>query len=615
MTRTNDHSGIAKVYLDNVAVKSVDLYSATEKFQKTVFAKEWSKAGKHTIKISRTGKLNKASAGRGISLDAFVVTDRTPPPVMTKPTARASHRAIELSWGASPATDVTAYRVYRKVGSGKYVRIAQVPAAVLSYTSVGLVHGATYRFRLTAVDSSGNVSGTAPSASALMPKTATVSGRYTKCPTATRSVDTAAELTDALATAGPGSVIRLAPGTYSGYFATPPSAPAPSRSGSVARARRSSIRQTTPRDRDLASTDASHVIITGMTVKNALKGVIVTGGRTTPCRTCTSPTSGTKPSTSARTPPTTRRRQHDRTDRPSGPGYGEGDLRRIRPRGLVRHVGLRSPIAATAISSTRTPSGPSPPKPSRSRPERPDGDIRNNVINGAAMTEANSGGWIVIKGNGWLVEANRGTSAPEHGFSATYSRDAGWGRDNVFVGNEAAVNNASATASGCRRASATSSAATTPPTSAPGPSTWPARSSDATPLTVRSGRGLGLLRLRPQQVEAFEFVGQAGAVGGVEPGDVRAAADRVVAAGAAGQHRLAGGQLADADRPDVLGVPIREVGVDGLVVLPVVADEQPADLRELPASRSRLERLWSWPLRNQRSAVGPQSVSSRAPAG
>jgi hypothetical protein len=58
-----------------------------------------------------------------------------------------------------------------------------------------------------------------------------------------------------------------------------------------------------------------------------------------------------------------------------------------------------------------------------------------------------------------------------------------------------------------------------------------------------------------------------------------------------------------------------EVAVDLLVVLSVVPDEQPADVRGTRASRSSVARLWALPAPEQRSVVGPQSVSSSGPPG
>ena len=72
-----------------------------------------------------------------------------------------------------------------------------------------------------------------------------------------------------------------------------------------------------------------------------------------------------------------------------------------------------------------------------------DGIIEGNVIDGTRMTADTSGGWVVIKGNGWLVDYNRGLSALENGFTATYSKAPGWGGSNVFVHNLADLRNSS----------------------------------------------------------------------------------------------------------------------------------------------------------------------------
>jgi len=52
------------------------------------------------------------------------------------------------------------------------------------------------------------------------------------------------------------------------------------------------------------------------------------------------------------------------------------------------------------------------------------------------MVEADS--WVDVKGNGWTVEGNTGTSSPEDGFQVHEVVD-GWGRGTVFRGNTAQV--------------------------------------------------------------------------------------------------------------------------------------------------------------------------------
>jgi len=61
-----------------------------------------------------------------------------------------------------------------------------------------------------------------------------------------------------------------------------------------------------------------------------------------------------------------------------------------------------------------------------------DGVLRGNTFDGADMVEADS--WVDVKGNGWTISDNAGTSSPADGFQVHEVVD-GWGRDTVFTGN------------------------------------------------------------------------------------------------------------------------------------------------------------------------------------
>ena len=63
-----------------------------------------------------------------------------------------------------------------------------------------------------------------------------------------------------------------------------------------------------------------------------------------------------------------------------------------------------------------------------------DGVLRGNTFDGSAMVETDS--WVDVKGNGWLIEGNSGSSSPTDGYQVHEVAD-GWGRDNVFSGNQA----------------------------------------------------------------------------------------------------------------------------------------------------------------------------------
>ncbi len=53
------------------------------------------------------------------------------------------------------------------------------------------------------------------------------------------------------------------------------------------------------------------------------------------------------------------------------------------------------------------------------------------------MTDADS--WVDVKGNGWTISGNVGTTSPVDGFQLHRILD-GWGLDNVLSGNTATVN-------------------------------------------------------------------------------------------------------------------------------------------------------------------------------
>jgi nitrous oxidase accessory protein NosD len=63
-----------------------------------------------------------------------------------------------------------------------------------------------------------------------------------------------------------------------------------------------------------------------------------------------------------------------------------------------------------------------------------DGVLRDNVFDGGALTDVDS--WVDVKGNGWTVVGNTGTTSPGDGFQVHEAVD-GWGRDTGFSGNTA----------------------------------------------------------------------------------------------------------------------------------------------------------------------------------
>jgi len=65
------------------------------------------------------------------------------------------------------------------------------------------------------------------------------------------------------------------------------------------------------------------------------------------------------------------------------------------------------------------------------------GVLRGNSFSGAGMKESDS--WVDVKGNGWTIADNSGVDAPQDGFQVHQILD-GWGKDNTFTGNKSTVN-------------------------------------------------------------------------------------------------------------------------------------------------------------------------------
>ncbi|MGC4190746.1 MAG: right-handed parallel beta-helix repeat-containing protein [Thermomicrobiales bacterium] len=66
-----------------------------------------------------------------------------------------------------------------------------------------------------------------------------------------------------------------------------------------------------------------------------------------------------------------------------------------------------------------------------------DGLIEGNVMDGSMLAGADS--WVDVKGNGYTIRGNTGTSSPMDGFQTHVINDMDWGRSNTFEGNTANV--------------------------------------------------------------------------------------------------------------------------------------------------------------------------------
>ena len=247
-------------------------------------------------------------------------------------------------------------------------------------------------------------------------------------------VTDAQELLAALEAARPGQVIRLADGRYEGEFLAEAQANA-----------EAPIRLCGGRGAVLDGGDvdggytlhlsgATHWTVSGFTVTGGQKGVMVDAGSGIRIEGLLVTSTGDEAI-------------HLRTNsgdnavvgntiRDTGlrkPGFGEGvyvgsaesnwcQLTDCRPDRSDRNLIEGNDIAGTTAEAVDIKEGTS------------DGVLRGNTFDGAAMVEADS--WVDVKGNGWRIEGNTGTSTPTDGFQVHEVVD-GWGRDTVFTGNAA----------------------------------------------------------------------------------------------------------------------------------------------------------------------------------
>ena len=114
--------------------------------------------GKYLIRVTALDSTFNESA----PLEAWITIPDDQPP--TPPSAVAARnvagRYVEVSWSASGSRDVQTYAVTRAGGPADTGSRAthRFPAAARSWRDTAVVHGVRYTYRLTAIDSAGNVS-------------------------------------------------------------------------------------------------------------------------------------------------------------------------------------------------------------------------------------------------------------------------------------------------------------------------------------------------------------------------------------------------------------------------------------------------------------------------
>jgi hypothetical protein len=254
------------------------------------------------------------------------------------------------------------------------------------------------------------------------------------CPATGTRVTSAAQLTAALTAASAGDTILLADGVYTGAFVATakatPDAPVYLCGG------RSAVL-------DGGSTSGGYVLhldgatgwrVSGFTVRNGQKGVMVDGGRGNALQDLLVEEIGDEAVHLRRQ--STGNVVRGLTIRDTGrrkEKFGEGvyvgsaesnwcDVNGCSPDRSDGNFVLDNRIGPTTAEGVDIKEGTT------------GGVVAGNVLDGTGLVGADS--WVDVKGNGWLVTGNRGTRSPGDGFQTHVVAD-GWGRDNTFSGNVA----------------------------------------------------------------------------------------------------------------------------------------------------------------------------------
>jgi hypothetical protein len=257
------------------------------------------------------------------------------------------------------------------------------------------------------------------------------------CPPATVSVTTAAELTTALASVAPGTVILLADGVYPGNFRA---------TGDGTEDRRITLCGGSGAVLDGGGTEDGYVLhldqasywtVQGLTIRNGQKGVMLDETTNSVVQGLTVEGTGDeaihlrKFSSDNKVIGTTIRGAGLRKAK-----FGEGiyigtaesnwcDISSCEPDKSDRNEIRANTISGTTAENVDIKEGTS------------DGLLLDNSFDGSAATEADS--WVDVKGRGWRIEGNTGRNSPLDGFQTHEILD-GWGTKNVFRNNVADVN-------------------------------------------------------------------------------------------------------------------------------------------------------------------------------
>ncbi|QJU54579.1 right-handed parallel beta-helix repeat-containing protein [Herbiconiux sp. KACC 21604] len=440
-SRRTGASGINDVYIDGTKVASIDRYSATGQYKVEVYRNTSLSAGVHTIMIKGTGTKNSAANGSSTIVDSFRVPKPEAPAKLSGVRAAAVDNGVTVSWKSSGDADVTGYKVYRGTAtSGELSLIATVPASETEFINVDVKGTKTYRYYVRAVDYIGRLSPTWTSASVRVSAYAGYDYLgYDDCPAATVTATSTTTLKAALAAAEPGDVIRLRAGTYNNRFEISAKAPANNPIWICGSPQAILKGYGITGGNGFEIKDSTNIILSGMTVTESLKAVMVTRSSHITVSDVTVHTVGQEG---------IHLRQNTTDSIVAGnnvsktglvaPEYGEGIYIGLHPDNWCsqndcepdesdRNAIVDNTVFDTAAEAVDAKEGSS------------DGWIMGNTVDASGTTATSR--WIVIRGNGWFVADNKGTGRNlTDGILVDAPPLPGYGTGNVIVRNTATMN-------------------------------------------------------------------------------------------------------------------------------------------------------------------------------
>jgi hypothetical protein len=259
-----------------------------------------------------------------------------------------------------------------------------------------------------------------------------VSARADGCPAASTTVSTSVQLVEALAAAGPGTVIRLAPGAYTGNFELSASGTASEPvwlcGGRDAVLQTRSITDGTA----LRVNNAEHVRISGFSVTRALQGVMVKRSNNVVVSDLHVKDVGYEAihlyaftTDSAVLYNTIERTGIVDVAYGEGVYIGTSQRRWNEVTGGVPDQSDRIRVVGNTIIQAGA-------EPIEAKEGTSSGTIAYNTIHGA-QPGSRAIAWVLVTGNSWTISENTGSAAVEHGYASMAWSD--WGYNNRFSNN------------------------------------------------------------------------------------------------------------------------------------------------------------------------------------